>query len=456
MFFNKKLIKIINGIITTILFITILFYSSCTLSKDVDSKSIAKLFLSSDTSHILPQYDSPYTIGTQNRDGTYSIFIFSAPIQFKSGLKYTIIDNGIVESKNSDYAYENASNEIKTYFPAKLEDCFLVSRLSDFIRFRPKDTNGFSSAKKIIFRNLYDDEVEAVSYSRKDMDLIFYATNAGIRCEIIQKTNLPDNSIFFLVEVSEALMENNKNGYIRFYKDKLNIALIYQPLLKTANGELSINTEMILNQSNQYYELQIKLKESDISEQSYPLRYDPSFELYRNKTPDTSIYSDYDLNSYLRHYAVVGTHPNLGEGWAYLRFRINRFFTIRSDTLISATYHSKVLLPGSDETKLTMCSVDKDWSSAQMIWSTKVEPLKQIACPMTEELGVFDIADFTKRAIEDMDNIEEANGCVLRVEGGDDFVVLATSDNSLYIPYIHLNLSKKPLAFVPRDNINPQ
>ena len=63
---------------------------------------------------------TPYTVGYPNRDGTYSLYIFSSPVQYPTGDGYAVIDNTVVASGKEGFAYENKANEIKAYFPPSL------------------------------------------------------------------------------------------------------------------------------------------------------------------------------------------------------------------------------------------------------------------------------------------------------------------------------------------------
>ncbi len=437
--------------IVVICLLSLLLFISCSAPEPMpDTTAIAVLALSPDLSHRLKEYDSPYTVGTKNRDGTFSLYIFSSPVQYPTEDGYTMIDNGLIKSSEPSFAYENAANEIKCYFPQRLEDGFKIIRGKDWMQFVPSDTKGYSTAQRHVYTNLFGDKVDAVIYKRKSQNLIFYATSAGIKMEIVLMEMT--ESINFTVETSCKTYEDKQNGYIRFLNGETNTAVIYQPLAKNDEGDVSIGTKMKISKTQERYSVEIFI-DPNLNGQ-YPIRMDPSFELYRNKMPDTSIYSCFNVNSYLRQYAVVGQHPVLGEGWEYMRFRINRFTAIRPNNILSATYHMKLLSDLSDDYQPEMISMDQDWSSAQMLWSTRIQPGGRIGCPETEIPGVFDITSFVKNSVTDEMNISEAEGCVLRAKGS-DYMIYASSDNSQYTPYIHLKLSAKPQAFVPRDNINP-
>lgn len=81
----------------------------------------------------LSKYDSPYTIGFKNEDGSNSLYIFDSPIQYESeNGRYEIIDNMLVESDQENQYFENKSNEIKTLLPKSLKNSFQVVRQNDW------------------------------------------------------------------------------------------------------------------------------------------------------------------------------------------------------------------------------------------------------------------------------------------------------------------------------------
>ena len=109
-----------------------------------------------------------------------------------------------------------------------------------------------------------------------------------------------------------------------------NKSIIYGPLVQyTANGEqqLDITTQMEVNREEGDTIVSLKIDEGilDDGNTEFPMRLDPSFEMYLNKMPDSTVYKKHNVNNYLANYAVVGDHPVWGEGWHYMRLRLNYF-----------------------------------------------------------------------------------------------------------------------------------
>ena len=279
----------------------------------------------------LHDYDSSYTVCYKNEDDTYSMYIFASPIQYKTNGKYVVIDNTVVISKKTGFAFENKTNNVKTYFPKTLSESFRVEKDTAFLEFCPAfETAGFSEGKKIVTTNMYGDEVSAVIYERSDMDLVFYSTKGGIKAEVILKEKPKTNEFIFTVESDATSFENKQNGYILFKNGGENHGIIYQPLVQyTAdNGQqLDVTTQMNIDRAEDTYLVTVTIDESIAgnAKTKYPIKLDPSFEMYLNKMADSTVYSKHDINNYLASYAVIGEHEVFGEGWHYVRSRFRYY-----------------------------------------------------------------------------------------------------------------------------------
>ena len=403
----------------------------------------------------LHEYDSPYTICYRNRDNTYSMYIFASPIQFETADGYEIIDNTVIESKRGGYVLENKANVIKTYFPKTLEEYFLVEKGNSYMEFRPSgDVSGFSEAKQAVFTNMYGDKVSAVMYTRQDMDMVFYPTKAGIKSEIVLKEKKGQNRFAFQVRTSGVHCENRQNGYLLFRNEGGEIeSIVYQPLVQyeTDEGEqLDVTTQLESDEKGDEYHVDMIVGESIINSAEYPVKLDPSFELYVDKMPDTSVYSKFDTNSYLRHYAVIGEHPVLGEGWEYVRLRLNYYMTLITDRIIDASYTANVLSSTYDLSNMTVWSVKDQWSSTQDTWSKHSDYQDYISCfsERHHNIAKTEMTEFIKECFDDPYWQMESYGVVFRqAESEQQHYIVSTSDNSLYSPYLEMKMLELPGYF---------
>lgn len=409
----------------------------------------------------LHDYDSPYTICYENSDGTYSMYIFSAPIQYKTDSGYAVIDNAIVKSKKDGYIFENKANDIKTYFRKSLQGFFRIEREDGYIEFMPEDCKGFSEAKHITYTNMYGTKVDAVRYERNDIDLVFYPVRSGIKMEVVLKEKPKSGPFTYFVQTQGSSAVNDQNGYVLFKNGNSNAALVYQPLvsyqMKEGGNQLDISSTMEVGGGSGVYTVKIHLNQDILDDENlqYPVKFDPSFELYLNKLPDTSVYSKFDINSYLRHYAIIGEHPELGEGWEYIRLRLNYFMTLSSSSIISSTTNFRILNQNKS-VKSELYALKEDWSSTKMTWENRVfsESSSRIK-PFVNGLFLsFDITDIVKECFESGNKKQESFGYVLRHPDLNDYLILASSDNGVYSPFVEICVSRLPVFFDALDNIN--
>ena len=405
-------------------------------------------------------YDSVYTICYENENSTYSLYVFTSPVQYKTqNGKYAIIDNTVVKSKKSGFAFENKANNVKTYFPTTFLDAFRIEKGTGFLEFNIAiETAGFSDAKQIVFTNMYGIEVSAVVYERNDIDLFFYPTKAGIKTEIVLKDK-PENNEFSFIVKSSAINYGNKNkGYILFENDVGNECVIYQPLIQYIDNnkqQLDVTTQMKISKKGDDYKLEMIIDDNIIENAEYPIKFDPSFEMYFDKMADSTVYSEHDTNNYLANYAVIGEHEVFGEGWHYVRSRF-RYYSrmLKPSQIISSFYYTHVLSNINENGGiLSIYGLDTQWSSTNMKWLDKVEPKNNIS--VSEHNGrmiKFDITDFTKECLKDPDLGMESRGFVML---SDEMKIIATSDNSAIVPFYRIDMKELPGGFIENEYINP-
>lgn len=411
----------------------------------------------------LSAYDSPYTICYRNENDTYSMYIFSSPIQYKTDSgEYKIIDNAVVEANEERFAFENKANDVKTYFPKTISEMFRVEKGEDFFEFRTNwDVSGFEEAKKIIFTNMYGDKVNAVIYERSDMSLIFYPTKSGIKLEIMLNEQLKSRNFSFTVNSSASDYENQQNGYILFKSGNENRLVIYQPLVQytvAKKQHLDVMTKMSVKRVGGEYHIINNFDETILNNDTIvcPIKIDLSFEMYLNKMPDSTVYSKRTVNNYLSNYAVVGEHPLLGEGWHYIRYRLNFFFHANSENIKQASYFIKNLYASTNEST-SLYKVNSQWSSTGILWSSRIEGDEHVSNVFSVKRGYeeYPITAYVQDCVGAYSWESESIGVLMKTEQNSGFYkIFATSDNSLYSPYILINLDAPPVSFEIKNNIN--
>ena len=186
-----------------------------------------------------------------------------------------------------------------------------------------------------------------------------------------------------------------------------------------------------------------------------PETLDLSFSLYRQKIPDTAVYANSKTNAALSEWSTAGGDPCKGEGWQYMRFRLNAVCGFAPTDILSADFHTRRLEGSGDPQSLQMYYAEGQWSSMNMLWGNRYAANVALEDSRGKQTGdelCFTVTDFVKRAFGDPEWLVESNGLVLR--GGDygteGYQTVATSDHALYTPYIRIR-SVKPPMYLDKD-----
>lgn len=459
-------LKIRRIVLTGCIMLSLLL-CSCSASTNIEilSTAVSQINLK-ERNHVeqLNDYDTPYTICFKNKDDTYSLYIFASPIQYKTdNNKYAIIDNTVIESQSDEFAFENKANNVKTFFPKTTSEMFLIKSGLNCLEFKPNwDCEKYSEGEKILFTNMYGDTVSAVAYSNKEMDLFFYPTKSGIKTEIVIKQKPMKKELSFTVKSGATSFEDKQNGYILFKNGGEKQSILYQPLVQYETNkckQMDISTKMDIIKKEGYYLVTLIFNDNIYNDPAtnYPISIDMSFELYLNKMPDSTIYSKRYVNNYLANYAMIGNHPVLGEGWHYIRYRLNHFFHADGKDIESATYYVRSLYSSDDSISTSLYRAEAQWSSTGIIWSDRINGTEQVSDTVKRGKNYlsFQINSYVKDCIEFYSWETETIGVLIKSESpGNSYEILATSDNSLYSPYILIKLKKLPDSFEKKENIN--
>lgn len=399
------------------------------------------------------KYNSPYTLCGENKDGTYNLYVYSAPVQYKKNSKYEMKNLSVVKSDNKKYSFMNQGSDICTYFPKKLTQSFSIQNNNKKIEFRfDEKAEEFHCGVVTDYVNIYEDVVSAVIYeNEKGMQIVCYPTIDGIQFEYCcsEKCDWPE---FEFVCKNTSLLNND--GYI--VMDGNEKFVIYKPLSLENNNELSFEYDIKYKKDGDKTRFSFIRPENITNEE---IRLTFSIEKYVDKIPDSSIYSKKDENSYLRNYAVIGKNEDFGLGYHYLRFRLGYLFDIDSEDIIKAEYYVRQLDCKRKTPNLVLCENNQQWSSTRVTWSEqkKYKDFELSTGVRNQQNWIgFDITQFVRNCFNDRRCDLESMGCRLRIKDDDNkYAVIATSDNAMYVPYVKLLLKKLPEKFNSSSPINP-
>ena len=393
----------------------------------------------------LPELDSPYTIGVKRGDGTYTMYLFSAPVQYKTPQGYRIIQNRIVPAEDGGFTVEG--NPIAMQLPKTLRDPFTITKnKEDHIEFRLEGADEYHSGRQTEYRNQYGDKVNAVVYESDASTLAFYPVNTGLKCEITYNENMEQSTIKFRMQFQGGILREESERAFLFSKSNPVDAVFYpfygmdkdtvvNPL---PQAELVGRDEFTLTTS-------VQAKKGR--------RMECSFEFYQNKIPDCTVYSKQDSH-YLSATALVGDQFQTGTGYHFMRFRFHYLMDMLADHLLSAKLYIKSL--GGSGKPPVLYQAYGQWTSTQMEWQQKYVFETRLAEGKPQGgMLQFDITGFAKDCLEDDSMFTESQGGVLKTEPA-GFQLLATNDHALYIPYVAMNVKQLPDALRVLENINPE
>ncbi|MBQ7047089.1 MAG: hypothetical protein IJN85_05055 [Oscillospiraceae bacterium] len=447
-------IRMTKRLLSIVLLISLVFsFAACGGEQSAVVDATKDIWLI-DEENKLSEFDSPYTAGYQNEDGTFTLYIFSAPVQYKVGnKKYSPIDNSLVTSEKKDYAFENKANSVKVYFPKELSGEFLVKRGFESVSFKLKETESLQG-EKLEYINMYGDTVQAVSYKDAHVDYVFYPTNAGIKMEFVLKDNTASDKYEMDFDFSQKNISSEINKkYVTFVKKDKVKSIFYPSLNMDNNGTLTPNI--------------IDCKENTVvltaeHKSEYPIKVDASFELYENKLPDSTVNSNNEPNSYLSNYFWTTNDSSNGMTRQYTRLRINYFFKTNAENIKSASFNIKALDKLNKENihdrNVVLQNVCSQWSSTKLSWEEqgmRYDTISENPAQGMNGYCLFEITNFMKECVSDINSMSESWGlAILDEDENTTPTFFASSDNTLYPTYIKIEMKSLPDEFYLKDNIN--
>ena len=407
----------------------------------------------------LSMYDTRYTYIEKNADDTYSMYIYTTPIQFKDGKVYKKIDNTIVEADKSEFAYENKSNSLKVFFPKYINEEFNIKENNNQISFVVDNFIEHQIlGKKTSYINIYGDEREAVEYYvDENLTIYTYPINLGIHFEYVIKGDNKEKYFPRICITSDENMriDDSTKEYLIIENKRENKFLVFQPaVLNEADEELIIDNNWILKNNKE--DISANCKSENIKDGTTHIEF--SIQLHKEDIPDCTAYEKKENNNYLSNYAMIGNNTELGKGLYFTRFRIKYFFDSEGDNVKSAYFCTRNLNYGNCEAEINAYYPREQWSSTRLTWENKVdyyENFKKFTGMYSNGAKgnlKFNLTDFVKSALEDVTGITESWGLVM--DTNDKKCVLPSSDNGEYIPYIKIVMKNLPDNFKKMESVN--
>lgn len=398
-------------------------------------------------------YDTPYTYVEELEDGSYNFFIYASPVQWNDGATYVPIDNKIVGTKRKGYSYENASNQIKTYFPSNENIGFLLENGGDYFYMEIPEITG--EGKTESFHNIYGQEKEAIEYQLKNGGVLYvYPVNTGIHFECVFEDGITGEDTLSMIIKKQRMRSNEiSDEYLQFFQREMKLFL-YQPLIRNNDEEATMENIWELKEKDSNDNIFVEMH--NIPQQKGKVQLEFSLLWDVEVMPDSTVYEKKDENVFCARSAIIGQGKNTGIGLHYLRYRLTYFFQINPEDILESYYYIKNLNGTVDTGNPSLHEPSIQWSSTRICWPAKVtysEDNQNGGVNLTEEGWYeFDITDFTINAFEDFTGLTESIGSVITCDEG--YIFFATSDNGEFSPYIKIHIKNLPEYFMEHESIN--
>ena len=403
---------------------------------------------------LISEYSTDVATAYMNKDGSKTLYIYASPIRYYSNGQLSMIDTRLANVsdtiKNSGYPYTIANSDIKPFFPLQLsknKGIKIRSDMEDIEYEISPDSNKEIKSKVITRSNFIGESKMQVAYENalgSGIQMNFYPSSLGTNCEIMFNTT-PKTTTFSLwltIPDISIKVEKEPDGYLVLTKNGIGlngmaitkiVGVIQKPLLKLENGDISYNSSINFSKvDDKCYQLRFELDKNFLTKGCMAFI---SFEMRREKQPDTALYSGLpDLKySYLTNYSVIGNSKKYGIGRLMIRYVFVKNFNLQSNQIDEAYYYTYNL--NNQRNQFELLSVLDDWCGMTGNWNSnyktggKITELSQGG----QELK-FNITEKVKKWCNDLDGQMEHNGIQLKsVEENDGkYSVLLSNDNTLY------------------------
>lgn len=418
---------------------------------------------------ILPKYlNSDVSACFQNVDGTKTFEIYASPIKFMNDDgKFSMIDTRITNvtndlTKSKGFVYKTSNSDILTFYPKKLtkELGILIKKKSFEYTICPENIGG-DNATYVNVSDFINKNRKTIEYEKAfgpGTNLRSYPTSLGANCEIVLAKKPNSNKLKFLLNLSHdsvgvsiapggyLVMANITTGTDGVKTNNI-LGIIQAPLVKDSSKQNNSNNnfsyknslKIIKQQNGRYLFIAIIDKTFlDNPNTKYPLKVLISFEQRREKQPDSAVYSNKpNMNSYLSAFTILGHSNDYGIGRIFIRYKFAKYFNLRAEDVIKATYYTYNLNAKKRGCSFEMRAVLNDWCSFMRAWNIPINIGERASYMKTDKGEIkFDITKETKKWCNDKDpdGTLEHQGLLLKstIEEEDIWNVILSNDNSLY------------------------
>lgn len=333
---------------------------------------------------------------TVNQDNSKTLHIFQSPVKYYDEKQNQIkfIDNTLKSSRKTTsgekkYAYENKSNNIKTYLPENSREYVSITDTNEKapLSFTPVGEKQ-AEVKKKIFTFLGEQEniAEYAGVFGKGYDLQYIPQGEGVKENIYIRKNRGKYTFSFHVkapglqpdreEGQEISFLDKKTGETIYTLGKLYLRDSYTGKPDNADHLSFENKYRIQQVDGDCYLLTYVLDKKFLTSTStrYPVLVDPSITTSRDSFYDAPVYSKKSTQNFGGNaFAEIGkVSSNYGVGYGYFQTNdMDRYIYINPKKITKATLR---VYEGSGTTyasKILAYDTDDTWLSSTITWKNK-------------------------------------------------------------------------------------
>ncbi len=422
------------------------------------------------------QIKNEFSLSMDNIDGSQTLYLFTAPIAYiDTENNLTLIDNGFIPVTDQNlisqgYIYKNSKNSFDLLYPDLLskDRGILLKSSTASIEITPDAENPIRG-KKSENKDAYHYNNDVIQYNNAfgagtSFDCI--NTVLGIQGGIVLQKYNGQNCFRFIIKAPGLIPDHSNHLYSLLKNPKLDAieAAFYLPFVRDSyngkqdedNSHFSYNNQMSLetiDQQKGVYSLTLIIDKEFLADKhtKYPITINPSFNIYKKKQPDSSVYSNLNYaNQYLSNFSGTGNCPYYGNGRTYARFEYLQNYTLLPDNIESAYYHTFEFTGFSSKAEIGIYNVLKSWCSLGLTWENKSEYGDKV-CDLNS-IGQnncdFDITSLVKKWMiynrDPKNGLDPMKGFLIKdVNENNTWRMFSTADNGYQIPYLEINLLKE-------------
>ncbi len=366
-----------------------------------------------------------FTTIFQNPDNTKTAYIFGTPVRYKDqngNLKE--IDSQLVqvsdEKKNEGYGYTNKSNSFDVYLPENIADDVPVQLVFDNYNLEMKPIQAIDLSKEgknaysgvinkayidfikndIKFKNSSEKDkaleqgaaeeiVKSITYNSgfdEDIELVYMATDTGIKEEIVLNKNTGQNEFQFMLKLNGVQPELLEDGRIILkYTDSEEIAGIFPEMymydsydgeekLEGEHFSEAVSYKLSAGENEGEYIITVVADKTFLEDEStvYPVIIDPT---YTNTYSSPSYqYDTYANSAYPTSEYYTSTHlricrPSSSE--LTRSFVRHPLFDINGGLIYSAIYKAYEDSGYTSNAYIDLHRIQEAWTDSTLNWSNK-------------------------------------------------------------------------------------